>query len=204
MAIISSYFYHVPLHNSAIYLPRKRPWVMYSQIRLAKLALSIGYLLTLVILTFVFMLLVICVGANSTRAGTDTGTLLVNVTVVSSCSVVGSQLDFGTYTAGQPADLDAQGTIEYTNCSGNLTFELDGGQGGNVNARQMRSGTNNLGYQLYRNAARTNVFGTGTNARILSLSAFQSGFINVYGKIPGNQLAAHGSYTDTVNITLQF
>ncbi len=146
-------------------------------------------------------------GANFVKmaqAGTDTGTLTVSVTVMSACSLSSGLLDFGTYTAGQVTDLTSQGTIGYSNCSGNLSFELDGGQSGNINGRQMQLGTNRINYQLYRNSARTNLFGAGVSARALAPTSIQSGTIIVYGRIPKGQLVEHGAYSDLVNITLSF
>ena len=64
--------------------------------------------------------------------------LNVTATVLSSCALNGGTLSFGDYTSGQPTDLDVDGIINYVNCSGTLTFALDGGGSGNINARQMR------------------------------------------------------------------
>jgi spore coat protein U-like protein len=61
-----------------------------------------------------------------------------------------------------------------------------------------------LGYQLYRNSSRTQVWGTGANAQQVQLLQAGAGNIPVYGSIPGGQAAAAGSYTDTVNVTLTF
>ena len=96
------------------------------------------------------------------------------------------------------------GTINYVNCSGNLSFALDGGGSGNINARQMSSGSGRLNYQIYRNAARNAVWGTGADAQGVMLIGTQSGATSVYGRIPASQIVADGTYTDVVNITLTF
>ncbi|HEX6013865.1 MAG TPA: spore coat U domain-containing protein [Geminicoccaceae bacterium] len=138
------------------------------------------------------------------KAGTDTDQLTVTATVLSSCSLSGGTLNFGQYISGQQTDLDVTGTINYVNCSGNLTFALDGGGAGSVNARQMSSGANRLNYQIYRNPTRSAVWGSGADAQGVTLIGTQSGTVSVHGRIPKNQVVPDGTYTDVVNITLTF
>jgi spore coat protein U-like protein len=140
----------------------------------------------------------------SAKAGTDTDQLTVTATVLSSCSLSGGTLNFGQYISGQTTDLDVTGAINYVNCSGNLTFALDGGGSGSVNARQMSSGANRLNYQIYRNPTRSAVWGSGADAQAVTLLATQSGTVSVHGRIPKNQVVPDGTYTDVVNITLTF
>ena len=142
--------------------------------------------------------------AQPVRAGTDTDQLMVTATVLSAWSLNGGTLAFGAYTSGQATNLDVTGAINYVNCSGNLSFALDGGGSGNINARQMSSGSNRLNYQIYRNAARNAIWGTGADAHAVVLIGTQSGATTVYGRIPASQIVADGSYTDVVNITLTF
>lgn len=139
-------------------------------------------------------------------ANTDTGTLNVTATVQSSCAVDGGTMNFGAYNSGQQAALDVEGSISYSNCTGELTFELDGGTSGDTNNRTMTSGDNQLAYQLYRTAARNAVWGEGTNAHQVSIfdEEPQSDTVTVYGRIPGGQAVAPGTYTDTITITMTF
>jgi spore coat protein U-like protein len=69
---------------------------------------------------------------RSQPAETETSQLTVTATVLSGCTLIGGTLDFGNYVSGQPGALDAAGQIGYVNCSGVLTFELDGGQSGDT------------------------------------------------------------------------
>lgn len=137
-------------------------------------------------------------------AATATDQLTVTATVQSGCTLTGGTLDFGNYVSGQAGNLDANGRIGFANCSGLLTFELDGGQSGNVNARAMRASGNSLTYQIYRNSVRNAVWGQGQNALQLQLLQPQSGEVSVYGRIPGGQAVPGGAYVDIVNITLTF
>lgn len=148
--------------------------------------------------------LALAAAPGAAHAATATDQLTVTATVQSGCTLTGGTLDFGNYVSGQTSNLDATGRIGFANCSGVLTFELDGGQSGNVNARTMRSSGNSLTYQIYRNSVRNAVWGQGQNAMQLQLLQPQSGEVNVYGRIPGGQAVPGGAYVDIVNITLTF
>ncbi len=152
----------------------------------------------------VAVLLAAVAGARPAGAATDTDTLSVSATVQSSCSLSGGTLNFGQYIAGQPNDLDVTGTINYVNCSGELSFALDGGGSGSISARQMRSGTNRLNYQIYRNPTRSAVWGTGGDSQGVILTVPQSGSVPVYGRIPRGQGVPDGMYSDHVNVALTF
>lgn len=142
--------------------------------------------------------------AMPARAATDTDQLTVSATVSSSCSLNGGTLNFGQYITGQTTDLDVTGSINYVNCSGELSLALDGGGSGSVSARQMRSGSSRLNYQIYRNPTRTAVWGTGGDALGVILINPQSGSVSVYGRVPRGQAVPDGVYGDVVNITLTF
>lgn len=137
-------------------------------------------------------------------AATDTDQLTVTATVQSGCALDGGTLNFGQYVSGQQTDLDVTGTIGYVSCSGSLTIELDGGGNGSTTNRQMRSGENRLNYQIFRNPTRTANWGGGNSAHGVTLIGTQSGSVQVYGRIPRNQTVPAGTYTDIVNITLNF
>jgi spore coat protein U-like protein len=149
-------------------------------------------------------LLLLASTAAAAAAATRGGQFSVNASVQSGCALSGATFNFGQYTSGQPANLDAVGTINYADCSGNVTLELDGGQSGDVNARQLRAGSGRLSYQLYREAGRTSVWGRGANARTIQFATSQSGRIEVFGRIPGGLVVEPGTYTDTVGVTLTF
>ena len=55
--------------------------------------------------------------------------LTVTAAVPSTCSLSGGPtLHFGSYTSGQAATIfDVNGTVNYVNYGGNLSFTLDGG-----------------------------------------------------------------------------
>lgn len=138
-------------------------------------------------------------------AGSDSDILTVKVNVQQSCSILSIPIDFGTYTAGQQAALDADGAISYAGCAvGTLTISLDGGTAGNTVNRQMSNGNSKLNYQLYRNSARNEVWGSNSDALQRVLLAPEPGSIPVYGRIAGGQNVAGGTYIDTINVTVTF
>lgn len=137
-------------------------------------------------------------------ADSDTDQLMVSVNVTSGCALQGGEMTFGDYLSGQPNDLDAVGSINFIDCTGNLLVSLDGGGSGSVTDRRMRSGENDMTYQLYRNPSRTAIWGSGAEAREITLLDTHSGVIPVYGRVPGLQHVPDGLYTDIVNITLTF
>lgn len=150
------------------------------------------------------LLLSVLVFAPRADAATETDTLRVTATVETECALTGGTLDFGVYRSGQSSDLDAVGQIEFVNCMGLLTFELDGGQAADVGDRFMSGDGGELRYQLYINSQRSAVWGTGDDSFEIQLFETQSGDVDVYGRIPGGQTTGPGAYVDTVNITLTF
>ena len=149
---------------------------------------------------------IVAAASGPVLANTDSDILTVRVTVQEACSIAGTTIDVGTYNAGQQAALDAEGAISYSNCAaGTLTIALDGGAAGTVANRAMSNDNgDSLSYQLYRNSARNQVWGTGDEAHQVVLLVPDSGSVPVHGRIPGGQNVPGGSYVDTVNVTLTF
>ena len=151
------------------------------------------------------LLAALLLAASPAPAATTTGNLAVTAEVVTTCRVGAASLDFGTYGAGQTADLRAQGSIAYEGCgTGQLKVHLDGGTSRNTSARTLvNTAGNRLAYQLYRDSARSRVWGTGSNALTFTPSS-PSGTLVVYGTIPGGQSVPVGRYADTVLVTIEF
>ncbi len=142
----------------------------------------------------------------SALAGTSTSTLSVRVVVQPSCTLSGATLDFGSYTSGQTGALTGFTQIVFSNCpAGQLRFQLDGGANGTTTARKLANGSGGLlNYGIFRDSARTQNFGQGSDSRLITLAAAGSGNVSVYGRIPAGQAVAAGTYADTVVITLDF
>jgi spore coat protein U-like protein len=126
--------------------------------------------------------------------------------VQAACSIAGATLDFGSYASGQAADLNGYTQLSYSNCPvGQIRFELDGGRAGSTTARKLSNASGSLlAYGIFRDSARSQNFGQGSDSRILTLTTAGSGNVSVYGRIPGGQVVPAGTYTDTVVVTLTF
>jgi spore coat protein U-like protein len=148
--------------------------------------------------------LALAAAGRAADAATAGGQFSISASVVDGCAVSGANMDFGTYTAGQEADLDAVGRIEYAGCSGTVRVEIDGGQRPRAGLRHMSSGSNQLGYQLYQDQGRTRVWGTGSDAVELDSRLPGVSRVNIYGRIPRGLSVMPGRYTDQVNIMLVF
>ena len=71
----------------------------------------------------------------------------------------------------------------------------------------MTSGSDFLNYALYKDAARTQVWGTGmAGGSTLAYNAASKASTNltVYGTVPANQDVTVGSYSDTVVATINY
>jgi spore coat protein U-like protein len=133
--------------------------------------------------------------------------LQVTSSVVGTCTLSGGTLAFGTYVQAQTKPKDGQGTISLNCPAGiNVTINMDMGQSGGGGFRNMTGGGQNLIYQLYRDAARAQVWGTGTGAsggKQVNPSAGGAQTHDVYGRINANQSPPFaGNYTDTVIVSL--
>ncbi|MCE5232342.1 MAG: spore coat U domain-containing protein [Mizugakiibacter sp.] len=152
------------------------------------------------------------------QAGTASGSFNVTASVVPSCKVVSTaDIAFGNY---DPADannttaLDAAGNVT-VRCTKNTPAAVTLNQGNNAAAgstcaapsRQMAdSGSNRLGYAIYKDASRTQAWGCdATNqASFTSAGIASPATLDTYGRIPAGQDVPAGSYSDTVAVTVTF
>lgn len=142
--------------------------------------------------------------AASGLAATKRGQVGVKVSVAATCTIEGGVLDFGPYTAGQTRNLDASGSLRLLGCTQPVTIAVDGGRGGSISNRAMRSSSGGrLRYQLYRFSTRDTVWGTDSSARKLKPLGREQA-IPVYGRIPSGQKVPAGTYTDVVQVTMTF
>jgi spore coat protein U-like protein len=148
--------------------------------------------------------------AMPTLAATATSTFQVNGTVVATCSVSATALNFGaSIPTPVNSNIDATSTITAT-CSNSVPFSIalnaGNGVGATVITRKMSSGPNAVDYAMYTDAGRTNVWGDGTPGSsvntLTGTGAAQA--IPVYGRIPTGQTPAIGIYSDTILVTLTF
>lgn len=145
---------------------------------------------------------------SASSAATDTDTMTVTATVIASCDVDAQDLAFGNYDPVSSEPLDIGTTIAVTCTHGtsyDISLDAGVGAGATVAARRMTFGGNTLSYSLYSNAGRTSVWGSTIGNNTVEGTgdgALQT--LNVYGRVPTNQTAPAGSYTDTVTVTVTY
>lgn len=142
-------------------------------------------------------------------AATASDDMIVSITIVNSCTIDATDLNFGTQNS-LAANIDADTTVEVA-CTGagplDIAFTVGGGTGATFDTRLMTGATDTIEYSLYSDAARTQVLGDGTggSAVISSTSTGGTDSFPIYGRVFGGQNPKPvGSYTDTVTATVTF
>ena len=129
------------------------------------------------------------------------------------CTASTTGVAFGAYDSLAASPTNSTGTIPLS-CTGNpespkmVIVFLSSGGSGNTLARRMTSGGGGvLPYQLYTDAARTTVWGNGSNGSgdgRTMVAIPESGALTIYGRVPARQAASPGSYLDTLVVTVNF
>jgi spore coat protein U-like protein len=123
------------------------------------------------------------------------------------CTVSSTGVSFGTYDVFSGSSLDSTGTISFS-CDKKQDVEiwLSTGGSGTFSPRRM-SGPDSLDYNLYLDAARTNIWGDDTFGSVYTQNNVPKNTsinVTVYGRIPAGQDVSAGSYTDTVTLTINW
>lgn len=147
--------------------------------------------------------------AAPAMAQTATATFQVTATVANSCRIAASPIAFGAYDPLGGAAADANGAVTVTCTLNSLWWVgLDLGQSagaGSAGARAMSAGGSFLGYDLYRDAARTQAWGNTQAAGAGGTGSGAAQPVTVFGRIPASQTGVPaGSYADTVTATVNF
>jgi spore coat protein U-like protein len=138
------------------------------------------------------------------------------------CAVGATGVAFGVYDPLVATADDSTGTITVT-CSyiapgptadASYTVTLSPGASGVYSQRRMQAGTSQLGYNLFGDAARTQVWGNATGGTTIISGSMRLGpgvgngtrtaTHTVYGRVPAGQDAAPGTYSDSILVTLTF
>jgi len=128
------------------------------------------------------------------------------------CKITGGGVVFGAYDPTSSANLDTTGSlILQCNSVFNVVLSLSVGNGAGASysaGRKMTrsGGSGTLTYNLYANAARTQVLGDGTGSSVtLAIHGNNTYTQSIWARIPGNQsLVSSGSYGDTVVVTISY
>jgi len=145
-----------------------------------------------------------CALAAPAYADQDDDSFQVTATVLATCEVTAQDLEFGDYDPIAPGHLDAATTLSLT-CTNGTPYELSMSLGGGETtaSRIMYDGAEQLSYVLYRDGARTQLW--GVNGGVDTLDGAGTGApvtIDVFGRIPMQQAAPAGDYADTITVTV--
>jgi spore coat protein U-like protein len=126
------------------------------------------------------------------------------------CTISATSVNFGSYNVFTGSTTDSTGTITI-NCNGsahNITVTLSQGSSSTFNPRTMIKGGETLSYNLYRDAARTTIWGDGTGGTSTYTNANPPNnadiSLTVYGRVPAGQDVSAGAYSDTVAAVINF
>lgn len=156
-------------------------------------------------------------GYNTTPPACDTAWPIVatfNFGVVAqvdaTCALTAGPLSFGS-TGNLASAIQAAGSVS-VNCPPNLayTIALNAGQGSGATVAERKmtrvSGSETLSYRLYSDAARTMLWGDGSNGTS-TVADMGSGSVQtrtVYGTLPAQSVTATGEYRDIVTVTVTY
>lgn len=109
---------------------------------------------------------------------------------------------FGVYNPGLGTPTDSTGSFLF-DCDKNVraTVTLSAGAG-TYATRQMSFGADRLNYNLYRDAARTQIWGDGTAPSTVLTNARRRTTYTIYGRIPVAQYPRAGGYSDTITLSV--
>ena len=142
--------------------------------------------------------------------------------LAATCSVSTPGLAFGSYDVYAAGATNGTGTLtvscskvagDPSNVNVNYTISLATGSSGSYVQRQMQSGANTLGYNLYTSNTFSVVWGNGTGStatvggslHLTNGQPSQNNAHTVFGRIPPLQDAAVASnYLDNITVTVTY
>lgn len=131
------------------------------------------------------------------------------------CTVTTTAVAFGAYRSLSGLARESSGSVD-VNCTAQIgsavsyTITLTAGTG-TYASRQLASGANRLGYNLFKDSAYSLVWGDGTGGSSSVSDSYTLAApptlrsYTVYGRIPGGQnLTRVGAYSDSVTVTVSY
>jgi len=144
-------------------------------------------------------------------AGSASANLNISASVAANCTITTSPVAVGAYApvvANAATDLTATGRVNVA-CTKGTAATIDLGNGGSFAAgsRRMSGGSDFLNYALYKDAARTQVWGSGLaggTTMAYAAATKNSTAVSVYGTVPQAQDVTVGAYADVVLATINY
>lgn len=131
-------------------------------------------------------------------------------TVISNCTVSATNIDFGQH--GVIGSATTSTGVVTTTCTkgANYTIALGAGAGSGATFAERRmtrsGGSETLGYTLYRDSGRTQVWGDGSDGSgtVAGSGTGAAQTSTVYATLPMQTSPPPGTYADTITVTVTF
>lgn len=135
-------------------------------------------------------------------AASDYNTMTVGGVNSTICGINAGKMNFGVFSLPNAAVINAQTAI-YVKCTNALpyTVTLSKGNSGDFALRRMGSSPNKIDYNIYRDSARTLIWGdnTGGYSGVSETGNGNQQTHTAYARMPALQASiAPGSYVDTI------
>ncbi len=128
----------------------------------------------------------------------------VRAVVPEQCMVRAEDLDFGAY---DPNTVSRSSSQLRVSCTIGVPFEitLSWGSSGQIGQRAMTRGSDSLPYQLYTDAALSQVWGDSPGAgTVRGVGSGGDQIFRIHGKIEQGHFVPDGTYTDSVVVTVYY
>jgi len=131
--------------------------------------------------------------------------------LLATCSISVPTVSFGSFAVSSVRTTSVNATVT---CSGLLslavsyTVTFSTGSANIYNPRSMAQGANRLNYNLFKNAAFTQILGNGTSSTVTFTDSYLLALgpvtrtYTVYARLPSQPLAAAGTFQDTITATV--
>jgi spore coat protein U-like protein len=149
--------------------------------------------------------------ATPAMADSKQTNLAVSAAVDANCTISATPLDFGSVDTLSATAVTGTGGVAIA-CTNGTSWSATANTGTATGAtfanRRLRTaGGDVLNYTLFTDAARTTIWGDGTDSTsaIVSTGTGTTQNVTIYGRIPAGQTGAPaGSYTDLVEVTVTY
>jgi spore coat protein U-like protein len=126
-------------------------------------------------------------------------------------TVSATSLDFGVYVPSSAATANTTVKVACTiplDLLADFTISLSAGNAATPASRMLRHGGDQLGYNIFADAAYMAVWGDGSAGSVTQgynhLLALGSAQFTGFGRLPQGQFVAAGSYSDRITVTVTF
>lgn len=138
-------------------------------------------------------------------ATTDTFDVKIQITAACNITTTAADIDFGVASFLTATDID-QNTNFAVQCTPDSPYSISLTSASGNATRTMSDGAGNtIGYQLYKEAARSTVWGDAGGALVGAVGGLVPTSFSVYGRVPvaaDNLNKPVGNYADTVTINV--